>query len=396
MKQKVLFVDGESQALRELHDAFAARAQAWEPLYCTGGLSALDVLQTTRCKAVVTDLRLADMSGEQLLEQVAQQNAETHRVMLADLGDLQALLHCVGNVHQFLILPCEVERLQIVLERAMTFDLWLPNQAVRQLLGHLPKLPSPEEDYNRVVKELQSADASVAAVGELIAQDPAMTARVLQLANSAAYGMPTEDANPVEAVHELGLANIKSLLLLSHTYSNFEKIERAGFSVAELWKHSQGVARTAEIIAREAGADAEGIQQAKTAGLLHDLGKLALAVNVGNYFTQINDLAKSGNVAWSQAEQKIFGATHSEVGAWLLGVWGLPVSIVEAVALHHRPARFLNSGFCPLTAVHVANAFVHSDNLEAAQQRVDADYLKGIDVLEKLPQWWRACREAKG
>jgi putative nucleotidyltransferase with HDIG domain len=392
MKRKLLFVDGESGALRELHDALAARSQPWELRYCTSGLAALDELNAAPCEAVVTDLRLPDMSGDQLFEQVARQHPQTHRIVLADLSDLQALLRCVGNVNQFLILPCEVERLQIVLERAVTFDLWLPNQAVRELLGRLPQLPSPAEHYGRIVKELQSDAASLDVVSELIAQDPAMTARVLQLANSAAYGLPTEDANPAVAVRELGLTNIKALLLLAHTYSNFKKVEAAGFSVPELWRHSHAAARLAGAIAREAGADAEMIQQATTAGLLHDLGKLALAANLPDQLPKVCALVNSGGVTWAQAEQQVFGATHGEVGGWLLGLWGLPVSIVEAVALHHRPVRFLNPAFCPLTAVHVADACLRAENLAAATARVDADYLRDLGVWEKLPRWWELSR----
>lgn len=388
MNQKILFVDGDATALRELFEAFAARALPWEPLYCRGGLAALNLLHLSPCAAVVTDLRLPDMSGDQLLEQVARQHPQMHRVVLADPGDLQALLHCVGNVNQFLILPCEVERLQIVLERAVTFNLWLPDQSLQELLGPLPQLPSPEAYYHAVVQELQSSDPSVDALSEIIAADPAMTARVLQLANSAAYGLPTEDVDPVAAVRELGLANVKSLLLLSHTYSNFAKLAAAGFSVPALWGHSQAAARLAAAIARAAGANAETVQQSATAGLLHDLGKLALFANLTAQGQQVVELVKAQAVPWWQAELQVFGATHAEVGGWLLGLWGLPVAIVEAVALHHHPTRFLNRGFCPLTAVHVADAFLRSENLAAALERVDADYLRGLGLWEKLPEWW--------
>jgi HD-like signal output (HDOD) protein/CheY-like chemotaxis protein len=392
INRKILFVDGETRALRELRDEFAARSQPEQSLYCTGGLAALDALQKAPFEAVITDLRLADISGDQLLDQISRQYPQTHRVVLADLGDLQALLHCIGNVNQFLILPCEVERLQAVLERAVTFGLWLPNQTVRDLLGQKPQLPSPSDQYSRVVRELQSGSAMPDAVGALIAEDPAMTARVLQLANSAAYGMPTEDSDPVKAVRELGLENIKSLLLLSHSYSNFAKVEATGFSVAKLWQHCRSTGRLSAAIANKNGADAGMIEQARTAGLLHNIGKLALAVNLPEYVAEISRLANSGTMNWWQAEQKIFGVTHGEVGGWLLGIWGLPMPIVEAVALHHHPAKFLSDGFCPLTAVHVADNFLREETLEAAVARMDADYLRAVGVFEKLPDWWASCR----
>jgi HD-like signal output (HDOD) protein/ActR/RegA family two-component response regulator len=389
-KQKILFVEGETGALRELSDQMAARALPWEPLHCVGGLAALNLLQLSSCAAVVTTLRLPDMPGEQLLDQASRLHPDMHRVVLADLGDLDALLHCVGNVNPFLVLPCELDRLLIVLERAVTFNLWLPHRSLRELLGRLPLLPSPEEHYTRVVQELQSPSPSLETVGELVARDPAMTARVLQLGNSASYGLPTEDVDPVATVRELGLANVKSLLLLAHTYSNFNQPAAAGFSVADWWQHSHAVARRAAALARLAGAPPAVIQESTTAGLLHDLGKLALFANLPGHGQQVSRLIQSKHLSSWQAEQEVLGATHSEVGGWLLGVWGLPVGVVEAVALHHRPARFLHRGFCALTAVHLANAFVRAADRAAALAAVDAEYLRGLDLWDQLPAWWEA------
>ncbi len=388
MKQRILFVDGETRALKTLMDNLAHRPHPWELLYARNGLEALAELDRHPCDAVVTDLRLADMSGDQLLSQVMKQFPQVHRVALADLADLQSLLRCVGNVYQFLTQPCDAERLQVVLNRAFAFDFWLPNPTARKLIGSMPQLPSPADHYAQVVKELQSATATPESVGTRIAQDPPMTARVLQLANSATAGPPPDEADPVHAVQTLGLANTKAMLLLSHTYANFNALDQSGFSIKALWQHSQEISRLAAWLARYEQADPATIQQAATAGLLHDIGKLALAVNRPDPFRLVPQLAGADNLPWWRAEQQVFGATHGEIGGWLLGIWGLPVPVVEAVALHHHPVRFLSKTFSPLAAVHVADAFLHADSLDRAEALVDAKYLRALGLEKKLPEWW--------
>lgn len=392
MKKRILFADGETAALRDIKDGLAGCARDWELVYTTNGLEALGILTQQPCDAVVADLRLTDMSGAQLLTQVMKQYPQMHRVVFADLGDLQSLLKCVGGFHQFLTLPCEAERLQAVLERVFEFDVWLPNQTVRQLVGRIPKLPSPADRYAHVVKELQSGSATTEKIGALIARDPAMTGKVLQLANSAVYGPPPDEADPVEAVKQLGLANTQALLLLSHTYSNFTVLEGFDFSVAALWQHSLTISQLAHRIALSEGAAAAAAQHAATAGLLHDIGKLALAANLPEHYHEVENRMNANGLPVWEAEQEVFGATHGDVGGCLLGTWALPIPIVEAVALHHHPTQFLSQSFSPLTAVHVANAFSHAENLGHAESLVDRDYLRELGLEQRLPAWWELCR----
>jgi HD-like signal output (HDOD) protein/ActR/RegA family two-component response regulator len=393
MRKRILLVDDVAGTLKNIKDELASRAPEWEVFYTALGFKALEFLAQTPCDVVVTDLRLADLSGAQLAAQVMKQYPRIHRVLLADLGDLQSLLRCVGGAHQLLAKPCEAERLRLVLERAFQTDVWLPNQAVRQIVGSIPKLPSPADLYAAVVEELESTSPSLEKVCALIASDPAMTAKVLQFANSAVYGLPLDEADPTNAAKDIGMENTKGVILLSHSFSNFRELEATGFSVETLWRHSQKVGRWARWIAGSEGAGETMAQQSATAGLLHDIGKLALGANLPQQFERVLQLMRTQGRSASDAEQAVFGATHGEVGGCLLAIWGLPVPVVEAVALHHHPARFFSDIFNPLTAVHVANAFQHAENAEQTARLVDRDYLKELGLENKLSDWWRLCRE---
>lgn len=374
--------------MRELGAELSARAPGWEVVQATNGAAALASLAASGWDAVVADMVLADMSGEQLLSQVLRQFPKAHRVALVDLGDLNALLRCVGGVHQFVIKPCTAARLQDVLERAFELDLWLPNQTLRKLLAHVPQLPSLADSYHAVVRALERPDATPESVGAIIARDPAIAAKMLRLANSAAYGEATDDYDVIEAVREIGLANTRSCLLLAHSWSGFGKIEQAGFHIQSIWTHGREVAALAAWLARREAPSPAIVGMARTAGLLHDIGKLALAANLPDEFNSVGKLMRLGGSATFEVEQEVFGATHSEVGGCMMAAWGLPMPIVEAVALHHHPACFLSRKFSPLTAVHVANALSRAESREHFQALVEREYLAVLGLVEKLPAWW--------
>ena len=133
------------------------------------------------------------------------------------------------------------------------------------------------------------------------------------------------------------------------------------------------------------------VKRAFSAGVLHDLGKLILVSHDPQLFRQAITQAAAGQRSQCEVEQELFGTDHTEAGAWLAAIWGLPNSVVEAIALHHRPVKFLTEGFSALTAVHVANVLEGCrclpQGLAAAPHKADADYLQGLGVSERWPEW---------
>ena len=170
-------------------------------------------------------------------------------------------------------------------------------------------------------------------------------------------------------------------------------VQNSGFSPLTLWEHSRRVSRLAGWIAAEEETDPALIQPAITAGLLHDIGKVAIAANLPRKFNEAQFHARASKVTGWVAEQQQFGATHSEVGGWLMCVWGLPLPVVEAVMLHHHPARQNSKRFTPLTAVHAANAIAKATSLSQAAELVDMGYLDSVKLRHRLAHWWDICRQ---
>jgi HD-like signal output (HDOD) protein len=261
-------------------------------------------------------------------------------------------------------------------------------------------VPSPPDLYFAVVRALSSPEVDLDELYEKAAQDPAMTAKLLQVANSAALGLRHKVTNVGEAISYLGLETTRSLILLSHTFSYCDRSRVAGFSIDRLWRHSFTTGILARRIARQEKASLEIVDESFLAGLLHDLGELLLAVNLPEEYglvlarTRPAPSGEPGLPLW-QAELEQFGATHAEIGAELMALWNLPITVVEALALHHRPAALLSRKFSPLTAVHAADVLEHelSGNGELAEgSSIDISYLEDIGVSGQLPAWREACR----
>jgi HD-like signal output (HDOD) protein len=243
---------------------------------------------------------------------------------------------------------------------------------------------------------MESPTTSVETIGEIIAQDPPITAKVLQLANSAVFGLHLQVNQPGEAVAYLGLEATRTLVLLAHTFSEFDGLPKVGFSVDELWFHSVLVGQFARQIVLLQQQESELGEQAYAAGLLHDLGKILFAANLPVPFGRAVRMAQQEKKPLHEVEKNLLGATHAEIGACLLAIWGLPSAIVEAVALHHEPALSARKTFGPLTAVHAADVLARQmapDHPDVVPLEIDEQYLQQLGLLERVEFWRRHCQD---
>ncbi|MBL9171621.1 MAG: HDOD domain-containing protein [Verrucomicrobiales bacterium] len=397
MKRRLLLLGDGPRGLQNLKSLASGLGPSWEVVGSASLPEAQAHLGQGSFDAIVTEVRIAGASGLQFLNQVTELHPRTQRFLLADLSDKQAVTKCVGTSHHYLATPCDPQTLRAALDRASSLEVWLTNERVKKFIGQMQKLPSIPSLYFQVVKELQSPTSSLETIGNLIAKDLVMTAKLLQLINSAVFGLRRQIANPTEAVLCLGAETTKSVLLLAHTFSYFDKIKSSSFSVDSLWEHALSTGSTARLIAQHSGASPETVEEAFTAGLLHDIGKLVIACNLTTDYIKVIHAAHHEKKAIWLMEEATFSLTHAEVGACVLGIWGLPVSIVEAVALHHYPSRFLSKSFSALTAVHVANAWDQELRAKGKVEsqmlpEVDVAYLQELGLADQLPLWREACK----
>jgi HD-like signal output (HDOD) protein len=280
------------------------------------------------------------------------------------------------------------------LDRAFRSKVWDGDPVVSALFDKIHDYPSLPSLYTQVVNELESPTGSIEMVGWHISQDPIMTAKILQTVNSALYCLPQQINDPGEAVMFLGVERCKSLILLSKLFSQFDNKKCAGFSMERMWQHSIVVGSFARFIALAESQDGSMADQAYTAGLLHDIGKVLLAGNLPQQYQEVTALHRNQDLPVYEAEKKILGTTHAELAGCLLDHWGLGPHIVEAVTHHHRPLECPHIGFNLLTAVHAANALSYKTKGNAhhsSHSEVDTAYLEKCGLTESYKSWGQLC-----
>lgn len=391
----ILFVDDEPNVLEALQRMLYPLKKEWHMAFVPNAAKALELMAQTPYEVVVTDMRMPGMDGAELLSEVMRLYPDTIRFVLSGQSDKETIFRSVGAAHQFLAKPCNPKILKSTVDRAFALRRLLNNQSVKEAVAMVGSLPALPETYTRLMDELRSPDASIIEVGKIIESDLGMTAKILQLVNSAFFGVRRQVSTAAQAVSLLGLDTIKALVLMNGIFQTKEVCKLPEhFSIDHLWRHSMTVGAYAQSLGKAEAMD-EGVKnECLTAGLLHDAGVLLLAVGCPEQYETVLTVSAEKALPLTEVERIIFGCSHGEVGAYLLGIWGLPDPIVEAVAFHHHPSDCPTVGFGALAAVHAAEVFAYSNDEEdrsLPQPTLDAAFIETLGLSERIAPWRDIC-----
>lgn len=208
-------------------------------------------------------------------------------------------------------------------------------EAIYKMLKDTKDLPPAPQVLPRVLDALHHEQTTLEEVGELIAYEPALTAKLLHYCNSAYFSGSEPVASVPEAIGRVGFQTI-FVLVSAVTGSHAFKLPAAsGLDAAQLWKHSLTSAFGSKFVAEDLDLDSNLLF---TAGLLHDIGRVALGKAKGSEYAQLLANAAATQTAPVDCEKAAFGFTHAEVGACLMKTWNLPEPLIQSVRYHHRPA----------------------------------------------------------
>jgi len=268
----------------------------------------------------------------------------------------------------------------------------LHSEAVRRVVAKLDRLPSAPRTYWQLTQTANRPDANLADIARIVTHDPAMSAKVLQIVNSAYFGIPQRIASIPHAVSYLGTALIKGLALTTHVFATMEGRRTPGFSLEEFQAHSVGAGR----LARRFLPDPKRAEEAMTAALVHDIGKVVMAMSVPAQFSAAARRARQTSCPAYKIERDMIGVTHAEVGAYLLSAWGLPFTVVEAVAYHHEPSFVTEGPYDVLAAVHCAEALLDAAVEEfgpPSRAPLDMAFLERTGFVSELTRWRVAAQD---
>jgi HD-like signal output (HDOD) protein/CheY-like chemotaxis protein len=387
-KIRILFVDDQPEILQGLKRMARGMRKKWDVSFAHGGEAALEMMANNTYDVLVTDMRMPGIDGSQLLQETLRLYPHMIRIVLSGQYDIDNFIRSGWSAHQFLSKPCDTDTLKRTITQTVAIRDLLKSGKLKELVTRTSILPSLPKIYLEIEQELNSPDASMQKVGKIIAQDVGITAKVLQLVNSPVFGCTRKIVTPEQAVVMLGVDVIKSLTLYLQTCSKISA--PAGISLERISKHSIAVGVLARDIAKLEGKDKAVCSDAFMAGVLHSVGSLVILSGFPDEYMQVLTKAREENLPVWQEEEKILGANHAQVGAYLIGLWGLSPTIAEGVAYHNCPST------CPdenisfvLTALHVANVLEREpgSDTEFVENNFDFEYLKKLGLIDRLPHW---------
>jgi len=331
----ILFVDDDPNLLRGLKRGLHSLRNQWQMLYADSGKEALSLLETTTIDILVSDYRMPEMNGYELLQQCRKKHPHIIRVMLTGQPDRETYAESISLCHYFLWKPLDIVAFTQLLDRLTKLDSILTNEPLKRLIHGLTTLPTLPGTYHQLVALLDDPDADFNNLVGLIRDDAVLTLQILKLVNSSAIGLVRHISDLQEAVNYLGLNTLRSLVLAHHIFSSFTPELTLEFKLEDLWKHSCATARIAEALVKDHN-DNYMAAHASFGGLLHDIGKLILTCCLPEVSRDINRCQLAENLTCVEAELKVLGISHAAVGAYLANLWGLPHPVVEAIYLHHQ------------------------------------------------------------
>jgi HD-like signal output (HDOD) protein len=371
--KRILFVDDDPNVLEGLRGLLRKQRKEWQMTFAGGGEQALSELQRSAFDVLVTDMRMPGVDGATLLQRVLEEHPHTVRIVLSGQTEQEVTRRLVNVAHQFISKPFDGRELQKVIERICRLQALLGQPELLSAAGRIAQLPVRPQVSSRLTQLLQGPEVTMGEVAALIEGDAGLSAKLLQIVNASFFGLRQRVADVRAAVTSLGLELVRMLVSSPELQKAQAATSLPGYDLEAVEHHDQLVAR----IARRLLPDRTAGQDAFCAARLQHVGALVLM--------------RAGLEHWAQ--------TEAEIGGYLLGIWGLPAPVVDAVAHRLTPQRAESTGLDPVVALHVAGAL--ADEVQPPDRSrhpgsgvtLDGALLEKLGLAGQLANWRQIARE---
>ncbi|KGJ89861.1 HDOD domain-containing protein [Colwellia psychrerythraea] len=367
---KVMFVDDEIMILKGLKRAFFRNK--WQMLFADSADKALKILAQEPVDFIISDMRMPGMNGAELLEEVAILHPHIVRIILSGHSDEEAAKKASFVAHQWFNKPCQPEILEQVLNHIYLIRRSLPNPNVQQVVGKIKTLPSPPKVYMSLNASLNDETVDMQKIARIIAEQPALVAKILQLTNTSFFSNGKQVESLTEAITRLGIDLVCCIVIAAETYAKIDDIP--GYSIEEEQNHCLSTARLAASMV-EPSLRRETI----LVGLLHNIGKFILyEVSPQAMSVYIEKrIVGADNI---ELEQQLFDADHTQLAGYLLHLWNFSYKLIENIVLHHQPLKLSQGDFGSGAAVYIASRLLR-------KQKVDQTFIEHFDIADKVELW---------
>lgn len=361
---RVMFVDDDPLILSGLRRQCRRMRPSWQVWFAESGQEALSLLAKAPVDIVVSDMRMPGMNGAEVLEVVRQRWPSMHRVILSGQTDQSSLLEHVGVIHRFLQKPCDMGQIVQAIEQSLKLRLELKASRLGAYVSRIKSLPVMTSVYRELMIAIESDESSVDIISKIVAKDMGLSVKVLQLVNSAFYCLPKRVESVTDAVHRIGLSNLKSLALIAKLFETLESGDRRNSHIAHLWSASTDIGAKAEMYAKAHNQQASTCADARLAGMLSMIGRVIMIACLPDVMAYTVELSNSTDTSLAECERKAFGVPQHVVGAYSLGIWAFADSITDAVLHQHKPSSITTLDLThPAVYVHAARVSMKTTTL---------------------------------
>ncbi|MCK5295947.1 MAG: HDOD domain-containing protein [Alphaproteobacteria bacterium] len=387
-KPVILFVDDEPNILSGIRRMLQSKKKEWEILFAESGKEALSIMENKKIDIIISDMRMPEMDGADLLTKVKEQHPDTVRIIFSGYSEEASLMKVASITHRYLAKPCDYKEITSTISKILFVRKRLGNEKIEPLITKVQALPSPRQTYIKLIRELNSSFCNADTITDIISSDAGLSAKILQLVNSAYFGFSAEITSTKTAVSLLGLDTITAIALNAEILVIFneyaiddlaDKISKHGMFIGKLAK---------EIAVIEGLPNKEVVEKTFTAGLFHDVGTLFFAGILPKNYNKCIKQANNSKTSLCKCEKEFFGATHADIGGYLLGLWGIPDDIVESVIYHHSPEELDGDKLDLITLIQISIGLAEDGLDENLIRRIE-----DIGAIDRIPIWQEKLNE---
>lgn len=375
---KILLIANTAKELHIIEESFSSRTCT--VVNATSVKTALAMLAKHQFSIIICMAELGKVSGLELLRAVGKKFSRPAR-FLVNNATSDISLEASQVAHSILAYPIDVAKLKTKIKNVGSQNTAITKKSIISAVKSVKTLPSAPKVYMQLNHILQSKHVDSDKIADIITQDPALAAKVLQFSNSAFIAKGNAINSITEAITRMGVEMLSCIVMTAELF--VYKPSFQGFSIEDEQQHSLATAKFAASLVKPALK-----QQAMIAGLLHDIGKLVL-FDIDPALTKRFFQEQSHSTDNILLERRMFNCDHCAVGAFLLHVWSFPYDLIAAITDHHEPKKLLSSDFGVSQAVYVANKLIKD-------QKMDAEFIdhykleKTLDALTKRAEKYRA------
>ena len=382
----VLFVDDERNILDGLRRQFRSRHKEWDMRFAGSAKEAIGLLEQQPADVIVSDMRMPERNGSALLREVQSRWPTTARFILSGQTDHSEMVEDIGCIHQFLQKPCDPELLIRSITRCRELSSVLRSPQLKGVTSRIQSLPVVSETYLALSEALENEDVDVDMLTEIVERDVGLTTKLLQMVNSAFFGMPRTFTKARDAVNLVGSKQLRMLALTAQIVDSLSDSVPSRATISTIWRESADVGAMAAALARANRQTPEVIDAARLAGTLSLIGRGILACYLTDEFDAACAYAAAKRIGLHEAELATMHVTQESIGAYALGLWGFADEIIEAVARQSDPEESgIGTAAHPLPYVHLARS-VTGDSSLAEPVKLSTEWIESLGVDPQIAE----------